>query len=468
MKIKKINSIKKFNQDNVVTSSEIYSRKNELILEDGMFKEGKSFEDKGLFSKRIFGNLNSDDEFSCDCGKFTGKLYEGLSCDKCNTEVKVIQANIDKIGWIDLKEFYVIKYISYSLLEKIIGRDNLKNIIHLPNKITMQGDVDEKEIKEVQSLSEEHKYWHIGINEFKGKYKEVLKYYFDLHDQKERKIYEFLEDEDDVFTSKIPVISIVLRPAMRTADGLKLDELNNVYINILKNVEILEDKINLTEIIKDITVELIQAEYFQLSSKIMDNIKSKGGLIRNQIMGTRINFSARNIISPAKAGYKIDEVVLPYLTFLNLFKLEIINILSKIKGVNFFEAEEIWHKASLRVDEEIYMIMKKMIVDEEVGILLNRNPTISYGSMLYLKIAGIKNEYEDLTMSIHNGILTLLAGDYDGDVLNIVSVKDSEMRKIFKEVFSPISLIIDSNNGHFNIALNLERDQVLGLNNLLL
>jgi hypothetical protein len=301
-----------------------------------------------------------------------------------------------------------------------------------------------------------------------GRIPGILKYYHDLHGKKEEKIRSFLEGVDEVFTDKIPVISIVLRPAMRTADGLKLDELNNVYINILKNVEILNDEVNLTEIIRDITVELIQAEYFQLSTKIMDNIKSKSGLIRNQIMGTRVNFSARNIISPAKAGYKVDEIVLPYLTFLYLYKLEIVNIVSRIKGISLFEAEEVWHKASLKVDQEVYKVMKKIITDEEIGILLNRNPTISYGSMLYLRVAGIKDDYEDWTMSIHNGILSLLAGDYDGDVLNVISLKDSEMKEVFREVFSPVSLIIDSNNGKFNTALNLERDQVLGLSNLLI
>jgi DNA-directed RNA polymerase beta' subunit len=467
MKIKKISSEKLFNPDNIVSSSEIYSRKNELVLEDGVMKEVKSFDEKGLFSKKIFGNLNADEEFSCECGKYVGKFYEGTHCDKCDGEVKPIQANIDRVGWIDLKENYIIKYISYFLLEKIIGRDNLRNIIYLPNKITMEGNIDEEEIKLIRATSPAHKYWHLGIKNFKDNYKEVIDYYYNLNGNKETKIYEFLEDIDDVFTNKIPVISIVLRPAMRTADGLKLDELNNVYINILKNVETINDDINVTDIIRDLTIELVQAEYFQLSTKIMDNIKSKGGLIRNQIMGTRINFSARNIISPSKAGYKIDEVVLPYLTFLNLYKYEIVNILTKIKGVNYVEAEEIWFRASLKIDEEIYMIMKKMIVDDEVAILLNRNPTISYGSILYMKIAGIKHDYDDLTMSLHNGVLTLLAGDFDGDVLNIISIKDSEMREVFKEVFSPISLIIDSNRGHFNTSLNLERDQVLGLNNLL-
>ena len=102
------------------------------------------------------------------------------------------------------------------------------------------------------------------------------------------------------FTDKIPVISIVLRPAVRTADGLKMDELNNIYINMLKNVQILNTKVDIIKIIRDSTLESLQALYFQLSEEILENIKSKNGLIRNQIMGTRINFSARNIISPRK------------------------------------------------------------------------------------------------------------------------------------------------------------------------
>jgi len=183
---------------------------------------------------------------------------------------------------------------------------------------------------------------------------------------------------------------------------------------------------------------------------------------------TRINFSARNIISPAIRGYKIDEIVLPYITFLTLYKFEIMNILAKIKKIKFIEAERIWNKATLEIDEEIYKIMKKMIIDEEIGIMLNRNPTISFGSILYLKVAGIKHDYDDLTMSIHNSILSLLGGDYDGDVLNVVSLKDTETRILMKEVFSPVNLMIDANNGEFNKSLNLERDQILGLNGLLI
>lgn len=41
------------------------------------------------------------------------------------------------------------------------------------------------------------------------------------------------------------------------------------------------------------------------------------------------------------------------------------------------------------------------------------------------------------------------------------------MRDIFKNVFSPVHLLVSPNDGNFNNTLNIERDQVLGLNNLL-
>ena len=54
-----------------------------------------------------------------------------------------------------------------------------------------------------------------------------------------------------------------------------------------------------------------------------------------------------------------------------------------------------------------------------------------------------------------------------GDVLNLISIKDRSTRELFKKVFSPVHLIIDPNNGRFNNNLNLERDQILGINSLL-
>ena len=67
-----------------------------------------------------------------------------------------------------------------------------------------------------------------------------------------------------------------------------------------------------------------------------------------------------------------------------------------------------------------------------------------------------------MTASIHNSILVPLAGDYDGDTLNIVSIKDAEMRKKFEETFSPKNMLISSNSGKFNNEFAFKHDVMLG------
>ena len=91
------------------------------------------------------------------------------------------------------------------------------------------------------------------------------------------------------------------------------------------------------------------------------------------------------------------------------------------------------------------------------------NPTISYGSMLCMKVVDVKSDFDDLTMSVPVGCLGLLAGDFDGDVLNIISIKDREIAEKLDQVFNPRVMMISRNNGAFNRKLNLIKDQMIGL-----
>ena len=45
--------------------------------------------------------------------------------------------------------------------------------------------------------------------------------------------------------------------------------------------------------------------------------------------------------------------------------------------------------------------------------------TISIGSILALKVAHIKNDINDATLSISNNVLSPFAGDYDGKVIAV-------------------------------------------------
>ena len=95
--------------------------------------------------------MDSKEEYSCSCGHLHGKFYEGTVCPKCKTPVEFIGLNVDKYGWIDLSlntynedgtiateghGCHVIEYIPYAQLEKVIGRDTLRNVVHTYSTIT--------------------------------------------------------------------------------------------------------------------------------------------------------------------------------------------------------------------------------------------------------------------------------------------------------------------------------------------
>lgn len=108
MRLETINNNLDFDAEKVVTNPN-------TLTKDG------EFSDDGVFSEIIFGKLTSEYEYSCKCGAMKGKYFEGYTCDKCGTKVEKCEATINKNGWIDLQGNYIINYVFYRMIEKILG-----------------------------------------------------------------------------------------------------------------------------------------------------------------------------------------------------------------------------------------------------------------------------------------------------------------------------------------------------------
>lgn len=474
MKIKNRQTDELFDSANIISNPNMLGKKIKQV-------KNRPYTDDGLFSTTIFGDIdNCDDEYKCQCGHLVGKIYNGTTCPKCKTKVVFVEKNINKNGWIDIsgnqydedgniikkgKGYKIIRFINYLQVEKIIGPKTLKKIISTKNQITLYGDLDYEAIETERAEDPENKYWYCGLKGFYENYNEILDYYYDLHEGDEH-VYETIQNRDEIFTDKICVISPLLRPAVRTKDGtkdgLRLDQINKYYQNILKANALLNNNVIDIELHDMIQIHIIQAEYFNLCQYVIGLLSGKQGLIRNNIVGARINFCARNIVTPAKVGRKINEIVLPYITFAEMYKFQLINLIKKMKGCTMREATKIWFNATLHFDNDLYLLMQSCIKNNNVRVLLNRNPSISYGSIVCLRVCDIKKDYNDVTASISNVILVPLAADYDGDVLNIVAIHDKEMADLFEETFSPMKMLISSNNSKFNDGFGLSHDLVLG------
>lgn len=422
------------------------------------------FTDDGIFSESIFGKISTDNEsnsWSCECGKFIGKFYEGYVCDECKSTVLHKFFNIDNCGWIDLKNFWLIHPVFYNILQKYFGKKVLFNIIKKSNKINQDGQVIEDE------LTASAEYSGLGLIEFKKKFDDIIEYY---KCKKNEKIYNFLiKNRKYIFINKIMIFSILLRPIMMIdKNKVIFDEINNYYNLIISHVNnIFQEEMTGNYLFFSDELYLMQYYLDLIYNTVIEYIKGKHGFIRNNMLGTRFNFSARNVIIPAQSSYKIDEVCMPYVTFNELFKYHIIRLMNKNNN-SLKKSLHQWEFLKTRFEEYIYSIMNE-ILNNTVGgcwILLNRNPTIGYGSILFLKIKEIKRDYKDYTMSVHNCILDLMAADYDGDTLTSIPIFDQELKKTF-QVFNPTNMIISNNKFELNSNICIQNDIILGIHNFI-
>jgi DNA-directed RNA polymerase beta' subunit len=426
----------------------------------------KNFTDDGVFSEKIFGKMNgSSEEYSCSCGSLRGKFHQKEICPECETQVIFQKSLITKFGWIDLSEEYsIINPFFFEIISKdIIGKDEMERIISFDPKLDIDGGV-------IDRSTEESPYIDFGLILFKENFEEILEFYFERSNKKEkiRKQYEFILDNlDKVFISKIPVYSAILRPANIVGDKMTFGEENIWFNQIIYDSEVLKNKKNIEKrslIVKPIHYE-IQILANQVYEKIISILAGKTGFLRNTLLGNRVNWSVRTVISPiaTEENYEINEVIYPYLPAVELFKFEIINILSKSVG-SYPEAFKIWHEATTSFSPRVYNILKELVDKTEGGlsILLNRNPTISLGSMLFVKIAKIKEKFEDYTLNVSNNILLFLAGDFDGDVLSTFSLKDISYKEHFSRL-DPRLMVIDNDTGEFNRNVDLDKDYRLGI-----
>jgi hypothetical protein len=117
-----------------------------------------------------------------------------------------------------------------------------------------------------------------------------------------------------------------------------------------------------------------------------------------------------------EAGRDVTEIIFPYVAFVELYSFQLINMLSKLKKISMLEAQRIIFEAQANFNQEVYNLCLELVKKTKHGLLVitNRNPTIARGSIQLLRIADVKNDISDLTVSLHNCVLELFGADYDG------------------------------------------------------
>lgn len=486
-------------QGNEITKEKVFGRvDNDLAALEHTDIKRKSFQKGSILDTNIFGNFMMTSNYSCKCGMTTGWVNEGLTCNHCNTPVVSVGTNLEQWGFIDLNPFHIISYPKYFILEKIIGINALKNIIRKSDLINLDGQAVEQDddgtFKRLtdaylQTKLKNNNYKNLGLHNFYVYYDDIINFYSRKYLSKQTNgemdedwsLKEFLDDpkntgkdvnmfrsianKEEVFIDKIIVAPISLRPIHRTKDGIQQDEMGNLYTRIVSEKVILDGHAHILGSYIEESLLTIQMKYFELANYIVkDKLAGKEGYIRDKINGTKLNYTARLILSPSDVSkYGIGDCVLPYFVAVNFLKYEIISALSSIKNINYQKALDYYTLHQYDYNQEIYLIMKKIIADNEVGVLLNRAPTLNYGSIIYLRFVDIKEIYEDQTLAVHPLTFSLYNGDVDGDVVTIILLHDKELIEKMRTSLGIEQMLTDPNNGQLSEKLNISKDILYGL-----
>ena len=322
------------------------------------------------------------------------------------------------------------------------------------------------------------------------------------------KIFRRISDEDVEFMGFSPVFSrpdwmvcqvlAIPPPAVRPSvkmDGSQRseDDITHIIVNIIKANTTLQDKINEGAPANVIDGWHMMLQYYvatqvnnnipgcapvaQRSGRplksIQERLNGKTGRVRGNLMGKRVDFSARSVITP-DPNLSIRELGVPLKIAKNITKPVVVNDRNKkfllrlvragpdeYPGAKILERKT-GESISLRyADRANIMLNNGDIVHRHMmdgdAILFNRQPTLHRMSMM-CHIARVM--YQGDTFRMNVGCTKPYNADFDGDEMNLHMPQDDESEIELRHLAAvPYQLISPANNSSI---IGVFQDSLIG------
>ena len=281
--------------------------------------------------------------------------------------------------------------------------------------------------------------------------------------------------------SVLPVVPPSVRPSVKQYNNQRTeDDLTHKYNDIIKNNNILKDKLQSSDTNEDIIKHYSGLNQFYVVTLINNNIKGmsmsmsksgkknlrsleerlngKEGRIRNNLMGKRVDFSARSVISP-DPNINLEELGVPKKVAMNLTFPEIvnkfnINYLNKLvqngnkiyPGAKSYKNVKTGRTKYLEYTKETIElnygdIVYRHLIDGDV-VLFNRQPSLHKMSMMGHKIRVMKGS----TFRLNINVCKPYNADFDGDEMNMhvpqsiqTATELKMIANVSKQIISPSS-----------------------------
>ena len=455
-----------------LTSVESFDKKNQKIptgLQSDFF--GTDFSSDYAFKER----------WSCKCGKYMGKSYRGMICDRCGSKVEYQDIDLNRFGWVILDSFEVMSPIMYAKFSEALGKIDNDTVLRLILARRYEEEFGDKEYNDKElAILAKHPFSFKGMIWLRKHVHEVIDYYRRKKPGKAKLFDELENDQSLMWTHSIPVYTSLLRTEIPGEKGSKNFKLKinthfrslirtsndiNTYTNQAAGGEARENLDYQSLNFIDILLASMQKDIDAVFETTYNDLTDKTGVITSKVLGGRYNFSARDIIVPNSGELRSDEVIIGYIPFMELYRYELQNEYRKITGCTPGQANSAWKRATNRFDEKFYAIIEHMTSNPEyskyLGVLINRNPSINYGSFDYVRIVKVQKDINDKTLTIPTHIITPMNADFDGDLLNVFRIIGMDFQKRFEKNMNPrYNLFVSRMNGKVNKEVMPVKDEL--------
>jgi len=414
----------------------------------------KKFHQDGLFSEQIFGPVKN---YTCQCGTYYGISKSGGKCDLCGVDIANSDERRKRFAKIVLP-IKVVNPLMYDLLVDIGGK-NIKSAIDdlmKQEKSVLYMDGDEHVITTTpETIPAGTRIWE----KTDAIYKLVEDIAKSLADEKIEEWQLILDNIDSLIINQIIVLPPDLRPVSKGGGGKHLmDKINRYYVQILTKKEIMRETVFNIHADKTIYYTYfiqIQNVVNELYQRILEKMAKKEGLIRGNILGKRIDFSGRAVITP-EPTLSLDECVLPYLMVLEIFKLPIAKRIIDLghfkllnKALNFVDQ-------CIETDDPTLFSISERVIRGQVCIL-NRQPSLHKLGMLGFNI----KVSLDKVIKIHPLVCAPFNADFDGDQMAVyIPISPESQQEVRDKMFVTKNLNSPANESLTTIP---SQDIVLGI-----
>jgi len=459
-------------------------------------------EKEGLFCERIFGTTK---EWECYCGKFKSIRYKGVICDRCGVEVTHFKVRRERMGHIELAApvshiWYYRSVPSRMGLLLDLTTNALRSVLYYEKYIVI--DSGDTSLKKGQLLSEEEFYEaqeryggafnagmgaeaistlleNLDLDQMAADLRAKMIEKGPKSDKRLLKRIDIVENFRNsenkpqwMILTVIPVIPPELRPMVQLDGGrFATSDLNDLYRRVINRNNRLKrlQGLNAPDIIirneKRMLQEAVDALFDNSKKKkvvkgssnrplksISDMLKGKQGRFRQNLLGKRVDYSGRSVITVGP-DLRMWQCGIPTKMALELFKPFIMKKLVD-KDVVFNIK-----KAKMLVEQEtpeVFAILDEVV--KEHPVLLNRAPTLHrLGIQAFEPVL-----VEGKAIKLHPLVCHAFNADFDGDQMAVhVPLTQAAQMECWTLMLSARNLLNPANG---KTIVFPSQDMVLGIN----